>query len=220
MSGPSRRWIRRGLAALVAAPLLYLLVLAAPYFHSKLFEHNFHVVVPGRLYRSAEMSGEDLGRLIDAHGIQSVLDLRLSGDEPGSDGVTEGDVAARHGAQYRNVSMTSSRASQRTRILRLLDAFDELPTPILVHCTSGSERSGVASAIWLMEKEHRAPDEAAGQLALRYGFNAVERDLRSFFQGEPTLDRIVSAYAEARKTRDVSFREWVSAAPLTADKKK
>jgi protein tyrosine phosphatase (PTP) superfamily phosphohydrolase (DUF442 family) len=212
--------IFRVVAWLVAIPLVYVLFLAAPYFKSALLDHNFHAVVPGRFYRSAEMSGEALGRLIDEHGIKGVLDLRLSGDDPGPDGETEADVAARHGAEYRNVSMTSSRTSQRTRILRMLDAFDELPTPILVHCTSGSERSGVASAIWLMEKEHRPPSEARGQLALRYGFNRVERDLRTFFQGEPTLDRIVTEYARARETREVSFRDWIRETALTEDRKK
>jgi protein tyrosine phosphatase (PTP) superfamily phosphohydrolase (DUF442 family) len=215
-----RKLLWRIAAVLVAAPLLILLALASPYFWSKAFEHNFHAVVPGRFYRSAEMSPDDLGRLIDEHGIKSVLDLRLSGDDPDAEGVREADVAARHGAQYRNVSMTSSRATQRTRILKLLDAFDELPTPILVHCTSGSERSGVASAIWLMEKERRPVDEARGQLALRYGFNEVERDLRCFFQGEPTLDRIVSEYAKVRAGREVSFRQWIAEAELTADKQK
>lgn len=214
-----RRFLK--LAALVIGlPLAYVLFLAAPYFHSKLFEHNFHVVVPERFYRSAEMSGDELGKLIDAHGIKSVLDLRLSGDDPDEHGVREGDVVARHGAQYRNVSMTSSRATQRTRILAMLDAFDELPTPILVHCTSGSERSGVASVLWLIEKEHQSPAQAEEQLALRFGYNRLERALRSLFQGEPTLDGIVAEYAKARETREISFRQWVSEAAMTADKKK
>ncbi len=205
-SGKKRVW--RAAAVLVAAPLLYLLILAAPYFNRALFEHNFYEVVPERLYRSARMPGDALGRVIDEHGIKSVIDMRLSGGEHDASGAGEEQIAAAHGAAYRHVPLTSSRTSQRERILRLLDAFDELTPPILVHCTSGSERSGVASAIWLIEKEHRSVAEASEQLGLRFGFNQFERDLRTFFQGEPTLDRVITEYAKARAQHEISFREW------------
>lgn len=218
---PSRkRRILAALALLVGAPLLYVLVLAAPYFKSALFDHNFHEVIPQRLYRSAQMSGADLGQVIDEHGIKSVIDLRLSGGEPEADGTTEAQVAAAHGADYRHLPFTSSRTTQRERMLHLLDAFDEMKPPILIHCTSGSERSGVASAIWLIEKEHRPVAEASQQLALRFGFNRLERDLRSFFQDAPTLDRVISEYAKARAQHEISFRDWARESPLLDEQSK
>lgn len=216
----TKRRIWRVAALLVAAPLFYLLILAAPYFRRALFDHNFYEVVPARLYRSAKMPGAALGKLIDEYGIKSVIDMRLSGGELDASGAGEEQTAAAHGAVYRHVPMTSSRASQRERIMRLLDAFDELTPPILVHCTSGSERSGVASAIWLIEKEQRPVAEASEQLALHFGFNQVERDLRTFFQGEPTLDRVITEYAKARAQQEISFRDWARESHLLDSPKK
>jgi protein tyrosine/serine phosphatase len=47
-----------------------------------LFGENFHAVVPGELYRSAQLSGSRLERHIQAEGIRTVINLR--GPNPGS----------------------------------------------------------------------------------------------------------------------------------------
>src|SRR5206468_266546 len=39
---------------------------------------NFHTVLPGRVYRCAQLSGDGLEQLVTAHGIRTVVNLRGS----------------------------------------------------------------------------------------------------------------------------------------------
>ncbi len=184
------------------------------YAANAIFRHNFHEVVPGRFYRSAQMSRDDLSELVSIHHIKSVIDLRLDDDAPDDTGLTEADAARRGGATYRHIPFSSSRADQRDGILDLISAYHELPQPILVHCSSGSHRSGVASAIWLIEAEHMPPHEAQKQLSLKYGYFQLERDWKAFWQKFPTLDRVISTYTQVRAERDIPFETWVKESRL------
>lgn len=179
-----------------------------------LFHNNLHEVVPGRLFRSAQMSRGDLGETIDRHKIRSVIDLRLDEDAPDETGKEEADVAREHGAEYRHIPFSSAKAAQRPSLLALLRAYEELPRPILVHCSSGTHRSGVASALWLLDQEGATPETAAAQLSARYGYFQLERDMKAWWTGRPTLDRILGAFASAKKSTGVDLRTWMTESPL------
>lgn len=43
------------------------------------------------------------------------------------------------------------------------------PKPLLIHCQSGADRSGLVAALYVAEVERRPVDEAARQLSLIYG---------------------------------------------------
>ena len=184
------------------------------YVSNVVFNHNLHEVVPGRFYRSAEMSRKDLAQVVSERGIRSVIDLRIDEDGIDSSGKSEAQAVSEVGGTYRHIAFSSRRADQRESILKLLQAYSELPPPILVHCSSGTHRSGVASAIWLLEKEGRTPNEAAQQLSLKYGFLQWERDLKALIQGKPTLDRVISAYQETRGNSTLAFSDWAAEAPI------
>lgn len=184
------------------------------YAANALFRNNFHEVVPGRLYRSARMPRDELTRTVRKHGIKSVIDLRLTADAPDDTGLTEAQAARRGGAVYRHIPFSSARVNQRESLLRLLAAFNELPRPVLVHCSSGTHRAGVASAIWLLDQESRSPEEAAEQLTMKYGFFQPERDLKAFVQGHPTLDRAIREYALSAGRETITFQEWVTSSTL------
>lgn len=208
-------------AAVLVAAVGYQMGTESTYFTSyaanALFRYNFHPVVPGRFYRSSQMSREALARTIREHGIKSVIDLRLMADAPDETGLTEAEAARRAGAVYRHIPFSSARVDQRASLLALLAAYREMPPPLLVHCSSGTHRAGVAAAAWLIDQAGRTPREAAGQLTMKYGFFQPERDLKAYFQGRPTLDRVIRAYSLVRSERDVSFRDWVAESELFDD---
>lgn len=205
-------------ALLILSAVGYQMGTESTYFTSyaanAIFRNNFHAVVPGRLYRSAQMPRDELIDTIRANGIKTVIDLRLTGDAPDETGFTEAAAARQAGASYRHIPFSSSRVDQRTSLLALMSAYRELPEPILVHCSSGTHRAGVASAIWLLEQAGKTPEEAAEQLTLKYGFFQPERDLKAYMQGRPTLDRAIRDYAAVRRETKLSFREWVSSSVL------
>lgn len=184
------------------------------YAANAIFRNNFHAVVPGRLYRSAQMPRDELIDTIRKHGIKTVIDLRLNDDAPDETGFTEAAAARQAGAAYRHIPLSSSRMDQRGSLLALMATYREAKGPILVHCSSGTHRAGVASAIWLLEQAGKSPAEAAGQLTLKYGFFQPERDLKAYFQGRPTLDRAIRDYAAVRRERGISFWEWVNSSVL------
>jgi uncharacterized protein (TIGR01244 family) len=184
------------------------------YAANALFRYNFHPVVPGRLYRSAQMPRDELIRTVQEHGIKSVIDLRLMADAPDDTGMTEAEAARRAGAAYRHIPFSSARVDQRASFTMLLAAYRELPSPVLLHCSSGTHRAGVASAVWLIDQAGWSPEHAAEQLTMKFGFFQPERDLKAFLKGHPTLDRAIREFVRVRRDRKISFREWVHTSAL------
>lgn len=170
-----------------------------------IFKHNFHEVVPGRLYRSAAMSPEDLIGLMHEHKIASVIDLRRDADDNGLD---ERRAVESIGAKYFAAPMNSGRPLTHDKLKRFFSALDQAPEPLLVHCSSGTHRSGVASAIWLMTKKNVRADEAARQLSPRYGFFSWERKLKTWTSGYPTVDEIIWNFEKQPEHEPRQFRDW------------
>jgi protein tyrosine phosphatase (PTP) superfamily phosphohydrolase (DUF442 family) len=172
---------------------------------------NFHEVVPGELFRSAEMSHEHLAATIRDYAIATVVDLRNGEPDPDESGRTEKDIVAAAGAAYVHVPLLSSKVPSRARLLELLDVFERSEKPILVHCSSGALRTGVASAIWLLTEEGAPPFEAVDQLDVRYGYTWIETALRRWQHGFDPLATILDTYTVANRTEAIAFRAWVEA---------
>lgn len=129
---------------------------------------NFHIVSEGRLYRSAQPTGEDLRRLVSRYGVKSVINLRgaLPGDEWWEEEV---QVSEELGLERVEIGMSVTRLPHRADLLALLAAYRELPRPILVHCQAGADRTGEAVAVWLIDHEGEPVERAKLALHPRYG---------------------------------------------------
>lgn len=197
---------------LVEVPQLLTETTAVTSFITRLvFHNNFYVVSAGKFYRSAEMSKEELTKTIGEYGLRTVIDLRKSDyRDLGRNGLQERQVVENAGARYVHLPMVGSREPSPQVLQELLDVYDRNPEPILVHCSSGTHRSGVASAIWLLAKENASFKIAQEQLSPRFGFFRFERDLKSFIQGHPTIDKLLWRYKEASENGKISFRDWVA----------
>ena len=165
-----RRSRRRRIAWLVAAAL------ALPIATKEgdvLFGQNFHTVVPGELFRSAQLSGSHLERRIQTESIRTVINLR--GPNPGRDWYDdEVAVCERMGVKHVDVRMSAKELPTPAEAEVLMSALHEAPRPILVHCKNGADRSGLASAAYLIA-ERGTPASAASsdQLHLWYGHMPV-----------------------------------------------
>jgi protein tyrosine/serine phosphatase len=132
---------------------------------------NMHAVVPGVLYRSGQVDAEELARWQREHGIRSVLNLR--GERPDKAWYREEAAAAEElGLVLANFRMGASREIGPERAAELLALMRDLPKPLLVHCRQGSDRTGLAAAMFVAAVEG---DEAGaeGQLSIAYGHVAV-----------------------------------------------
>jgi len=132
------------------------------------FTSNFHEILPGQFYRSAQLAPGELERRIDQYGIRTVVNLRGTKVNPGwyDD---ERRVAASRGIELVDFPMSSSQRLSPERALALVDLMKKAPKPILIHCLSGADRTGLASVIYLNQVAGMDEETAEWQLTPLYG---------------------------------------------------
>jgi protein tyrosine/serine phosphatase len=129
---------------------------------------NVHVVEAGALYRSAQLNEGKLANVISAYGIKSVINLR--GENRGSWWYdNEVEVTAAHGVSHFDVRMTALRDTDNATVTQLMETLRTAPRPLLIHCESGSDRTGLAAALYERFVKERPAEVAAGQISFRYG---------------------------------------------------
>jgi protein tyrosine/serine phosphatase len=133
---------------------------------------NLHEVVPGVMYRSGQLDAERLARIADEFGIRSVLNLR--GAAPGEEWYdSERAVSSAAGIVHADFAMNSRELLPQERAEALIALMRDLPKPILIHCEHGSDRSGLASALFLAAVSGAGEAAAEAQLSIAFGHFSV-----------------------------------------------
>jgi protein tyrosine phosphatase (PTP) superfamily phosphohydrolase (DUF442 family) len=146
---------------------------------------NFHAVVPGKCFRSAQPTPAFLDSLKRSHGIRSIVNLRdENDDEPWYQ--QEKQAAQRLGLELINAGLWSKEQPPEQDFHRFVQAMKHAPEPVLIHCANGNDRTGLAAAVYLMMRTNTPIAEARGQLSLRYGHFAWTK--------ASCLNRIVDSY--------------------------
>ncbi len=157
-----RRILRIALAIVLASTAAFL-----GYFRRPLFGGNRGVVDPGLVYRAAQPA-DDLVRLIRADGLASVLNLRGGGpDDPWY--AAEVEATRDAGVDFYDLPMSATRRPSRRELLTLLDLFGRCKYPLLIHCKSGADRTGLAAGLYLMARREAPPDRAEEAFSLTHG---------------------------------------------------
>lgn len=160
------------LALWVGILLMTLLVAAAGWAAMLQYRGNFHTVVAGELYRSAQPSPMALKEWTRQYGIRSVVNLRGESD---ADWYRDEVATARDlGLKQVNFRMSASERMTPERARELLALLDTLPRPILIHCKAGADRTGLASALWLAQ---RGGSEAASEAQISFHYGHVSLPL-------------------------------------------
>src|SRR5262249_32342294 len=169
---------------------------------------NFHVVVPGQIYRCAQLNGATLERFIQAHGIRTVVNLRgFSPDFPWY--CRECRVTHRLDVNQEDIAFSAARLPAVGEVRRLIEVLAHTEYPILLHCRQGAARTGLAAVIALLLHTDATLDAARRHLGLRYGHFAVGRTAH--------LDRFIDLYADWLRDHEwghsrQTFRQWVEEA--------
>jgi len=125
------------------------------------FLHNFGVVEPGRVYRSAR-PGHNLSRLMKTYRLASILDLQSDfGASPWC--IAELHVIGGQNIDYFRFPIPFGRRPLREELFALITLFENCRYPLLIHCLSGADRTGLASGLYLMAIRGRPPEGAFGQ---------------------------------------------------------
>ena len=128
---------------------------------------NFDVVEQGKFYRSAQLDTTGFERIIKDHGIRSILNLRGASTRPWYR--EEVELATALGVEHYDYPLHSDRIVTPGQIDEILKIIRNAPKPILVHCSAGSDRTGLVSAVYLFGIDGESADSAAMQLSLVYG---------------------------------------------------
>ena len=161
-ASPLRHFALTATIALIAVSASY-----AAYCGVLRYEGNFHVVEAGLFYRSAQLDKAGFERTIRDHGIRSVLNLRGAAKGPWYR--DEVAVSKALGVEHYDYHLSADRIVNAQQIEQILKIIRAAPKPILVHCSAGSDRAGLVSALYLLAIEGDSPSDAAKQLSLLYG---------------------------------------------------
>jgi protein tyrosine/serine phosphatase len=159
--------LRRTLQALAVAVAVPTASFAA-YSGALIYGGNFHAVSDGVLYRSAQLSKEQFAASIRQYHIKSVLNLR--GAHPHEAWWDDEIAAAReNGAVHYDIALSSKRFVGEEQAEQILALLRDAPKPLLIHCRSGADRSGLVAALYRYAIEHADAAAADRQLSLVYG---------------------------------------------------
>lgn len=159
----SRKVIRRGLTICAAA--LTLMIGWAAWLQ---LSGNFHAVIDEQLYRAAQMNSATLRRWHERHHIASVLNLR--GANPGTDWYEDETAATRDlGIAHIDFAMSAAHELNDAEARQLIKTMRDAPKPLLIHCMSGADRTGLAAALYIAAIAKGSEGAAEWQLSPRYG---------------------------------------------------
>jgi len=207
---PQLRVRRRKRFAIGTAAFLLVALLMACYIG--VFGGNVRAVVPGKVYRSAQLTGNgytaitarwvgnDLDSVLKSHNIKTVITLR-GGSEKDAWYRDETAICAKDSVDYYNIGLSAVRPPPPEQMRRVLYAFDHATYPVLYHCSAGADRSGLIGALYLNVYENVPLDEAQQrQLTWRYGHLSWSRTR--------AMDNFLDLY---RKTGNgKSLRDWIT----------
>jgi hypothetical protein len=167
---------------------------------------NVHTVIPGRVYRTAQLTPDRLRAFIAEKQIKTVVNLRgVCAETPWY----LGECRTTHAADVNqeDITFSAKRFPAPAEMQRLVEVLDHTAYPIVFHCQRGADRTGMASTIARLLLTSDDLPTARRQLWPRYGHVAVGRTavLDEFFDYyEKWLGARGEGHAPDR------FRRWVA----------
>ena len=125
---------------------------------------NLDEIAPG-VWRSNQPDRDRIRKYRDM-GMKTVLNLR--GTNRRSPFLFEEEACHEFGLALVSHALAARGLVQREVLLALLDSFETIERPLVMHCKSGADRAGLASALYLLHIEGATIAEAKKQLSFRY----------------------------------------------------
>jgi CheY-like chemotaxis protein/protein tyrosine phosphatase (PTP) superfamily phosphohydrolase (DUF442 family) len=167
------------LAAMLALPALGI----GSYFAVLNWNGNFHPVIPGELYRSAQLSPAQIETYVRDNGIRTIINLR--GENKQSDWYNqEVDTAHRLGVKHIDFKMSAMKILTPDKADQLVGILRSAAKPILIHCRSGADRTGLVAVIYSQQIAGMDPKTAEQQLSIAYGHIGIPYLSRTFAMDE------------------------------------
>jgi hypothetical protein len=191
--------IKAGLGSVLVSLAIPSLFLVRPWT-----DGNLGIVDPGRVIRAAQPTTQ-LPRLIHDYQLASILNLR-GGSTRDQWYTAEVQAARSAGLAFFDLPLSAVKRPSRRDLLLLIDTLERCKYPLLIHCKAGADRTGLASAIYLMMHRGEPPQKAIGAFTLYHSHVPLF--------GPQHLHEPLLEYAEWLEARAVNhtpgqFRQWV-----------
>jgi undecaprenyl-diphosphatase len=151
-----KRWLILTLFILIAVP-------AGLWYSS---HGEVHAIVPGEIFRSAQLSGAQFTKAIEKHGLKTIISLRQP-DQQADWYREELAAVSAAGVTHHSLGMLQSSPTY-DRVIDLYQLLQSAPRPLLVHCRSGVDRSGLAGVMTMLLNGQGSLEIAARQASWRF----------------------------------------------------
>ena len=172
----------------ICVVIMIALLIPAGYYLLIFGNGNFHAVTPGEAYRCAQPGYNQLEHYMKAYGIRSIINLR--GSNPGDKWYQdEVRFSAANGIRHYDVGLSASSEPTAAQMRELMMIIKSAPRPVLIHCKSGADRSGLFAAMWKVAADEETKAEADKQLSIRFGhipFGSTTAMDHAFISWKPT----------------------------------
>jgi len=154
--------------------------------------------VDAKLFRSNHPGRRRLNALA-RKGVVSVLSLR--GPARNTPFLLERAAADDLGLDLRFIRLRTNLLARPETLLELLQLLREMPKPMLVHCKSGADRTGLAVTLYLHVLKGVPLPEARKALSWKYAH---------FSWGKAGIvHAMLDAYQAAHEATGIGFEDWV-----------
>lgn len=162
-----KKWLRNGALAIGLGALAL-----GGYLGFLQLSGNFHTVIAGELYRSAQPTAGQIEDYARRYGIQTIVNLRGASDD-GAWYAEEVSTAKRLGINHMDFRMLASKQLTAQEADALVAMLKDAPKPILIHCRGGADRTGLASVLYSQRIAGIPTGKAEQQLSLYFGHVGV-----------------------------------------------
>lgn len=122
---------------------------------------HWDVVKPGVLYRSGQLTSDQLAQAVERYGIKTVVNFQL----PDESARAERELTERLGAKYVNLPMSGDGFGLEPQFRKVLELVDDPERrPVLVHCARGTCRTGSAVALYRYERDGWTIQDVAAEM--------------------------------------------------------
>ena len=151
-----------GLALLIGSSVM------GGYLYTLQYKGNIHTIIEGQAYRSNQPDPARIASLQKLYDIRTIINLR--GPEPGSKWYDDEIAATKAlGIDHADFEMSSRRELSAAQTRQLIALMQNVQKPVLIHCKSGSDRTGLAAALYIAAVAKGSESKAEGQLSIAYG---------------------------------------------------